>query len=408
MAQVLTSVSTLLISVFILLVGHGLQLTVAPLYAADIGWSNSTISFLGSAYYAGFVLGCLTIPRLVSKVGHIRVFSVMTGAATGALLVLSLTDSTFVWMAARVITGWTLAGLYMVIESWLNERATPENRGLVLGLYSAITLGAICVGQLLVGFQLGFLQLIALAALLLATGAIPVGLTRSPAPEPIPKMSFNFKGVYQASHVAVVGVFLVGLVTSGIWALGPIIAQAQGLNQQQVGYFMAITILGGAMFQLPLGRLSDSRDRRQVVVLAAFTGAIVAQLAILFAGINTVVLFTMMFIFGGMTLPLYAILLAHVNDNTTLPKIQVGTVILLSHSIGAVIGPLLLSLIIDLSSNALFYFAEAVLLILAGWTWWRLGHHVVEAEHFEPFVSVPKTTQGAIEAFDELSTETSS
>lgn len=402
MTQVLTSVSTLLISVFILLVGHGLQMTIAPIYAAELGWTNGYISYLGSAYYAGFVLGCLTIPKLVTKVGHIRVFAVMTGAATGALLVLSLTDSAAVWMGARLITGWTLAGLYMVIESWLNERATPENRGVVLGLYSAITLGAICIGQVMIGFPFNFLQLIALAALLLAVGAIPVGLTRSPAPEPIPKMSFDFKGVYKASHVAVIGVFMVGLVTSGIWALGPIIAKAQGLDQQQIGFFMAMTIIGGAVCQMPLGRMSDSRDRRHVIVLAAFTGAIVAQLAIFFAEINHLVLFTMMFIFGGMTLPLYAILLAHANDNTTLPRIQVGSVILLSHSIGAVIGPLLLSVVIDLSPNALFYFSEAVLLILAGWTWWRIYHHVSEGEHFEPFVSVPKTTQGAIEAFEEL------
>jgi len=402
MTQVLYSISTLLISVFIILVGHGLQLTIAPLYASQLGWSNSNISYLGSAYYLGFVLGCLTIPKLVAKVGHIRVFAVMTGAATGALLVLSLFDNAGIWISARLITGWTLAGLYMVIESWLNERATPENRGMVLGIYSAITLVAICIGQIMIGFPFNYLQLIALAAMLLAVGAIPVGLTRSPAPAPIPAMSFNLKGVYKASHVAVIGVFMVGLVTSGIWALGPIIAQSQGLDQQQIGYFMAITVMGGAICQLPLGRMSDRRDRRQVIVVAAFAGAIVAQLAILYSGINDTVLFTLMFIFGGMTLPLYSVLLAHANDNTELPLIQVGSVILLCHSVGAVIGPLLLSLFIDYSPLAMFYFAEAVLLILAGWTWWRILSHRVEAKHFEPFVDLPKTTQGALEAYDEL------
>ncbi|MFT4797487.1 MAG: MFS family permease [Sulfitobacter sp.] len=402
MTQVLYSISTLLISVFIILVGHGLQLTIAPLYASQLGWSNSTISYLGSAYYLGFALGCLTIPKLVAKVGHIRVFSVMAGAATGALLTLSLVDNVSIWISARLITGWTLAGLYMVIESWLNERATPENRGLVLSIYSALTLGAICIGQIMIGFPFNYLQLIALAAILLAVGAIPVGLTQSPAPKPIPSISFNFKGVYKASHVAVVGVFLVGLVTSGIWALGPIIAQSQGLDQHQIGYFMAITVIGGAICQLPLGRMSDRRDRRQVIVVAAFAGAIVAQLAILYSGINAIVLFTLMFIFGGMTLPLYSILLAHANDNTELPLMQVGSVILLCHSVGAVIGPLLLSLFIGYSPLAMFYFAETVLLILAGWTWWRIHSHRADAKHFEPFVDLPRTTQGAIEAYDEL------
>jgi MFS family permease len=288
-----------------------------------------------------------------------------------------------------------------VIESWLNERSTPENRGLVLSIYSAITLGALCVGQLLIGYSDSFLVLIALAAMLLASGAIPVGLTRSPAPEPIPTMSFNLREVYEASHVAVVGVFMVGLVTSGIWTLGPIIAQSQGLTQSEVGIFMAITILGGAAFQLPLGRMSDRRDRRQVVILAAFTGAIVAQLAILFSGIHQYVLFGLMFVFGGATLPLYSILLAHANDNSRLPLIQVGSVVLLSHSLGAMIGPLLLSLVIDKSALSLFIFAEFVLIILTVWTWWRLVKFPSTADHYEPFVNIPKTTQGAIEAFDE-------
>jgi MFS family permease len=204
----------------------------------------------------------------------------------------------------------------------------------------------------------------------------------------------------------VVGVFLVGMVTSGIWALGPIIGQSQGLTQAEIGVFMAVTIIGGAMFQLPLGRMSDRRDRRQVIVVAAFAGAIVALLAILFSNIDRNVLFFLMFVFGGVTLPLYAILLAHANDNTTLPLIEVGSVVLLSHSMGAVLGPLILSFIIDLTPLALFYFSGAILLILMGWTWWRIAHHTSTGDYFEPFVSVPKTTQGAIEAFGEVASDT--
>ena len=400
MRHTLSPLWALLISVFILLVGHGLQLTIVPMQADNLGWSPVTIGYLGSAYFFGFVVGCITIPRLVSTVGHIRVFAVLTATATISLLSLSLVESPGFWLASRAITGWTLAGLYMVIESWLNERASTENRGLVLSIYTVITLVAIGMGQLMVGFELNATQLIVLGAILLSLGAIPVGLTRSPAPEPIPKITFNLKEVYRASHVAVIGALASGLVTSGFWSLGPVIGKLQGLDPAGIGIFMAITITGGAVLQLPIGRFSDRRDRRQVIAIVALLGALLSQVAILISGFHPYAIYVLMFLFGGLTLPMYSICLAHANDNTRLPLIEVGSVILLVHSVGAMIGPIFVSVILAYTEVALFIVAELILLLLCLWTFWRIKTHKSLGRHYEPFSDVPKTTQGVIEVFE--------
>jgi len=397
MTGVLASVTALLISVAILLVGHGLQLTLVPLYANDLGWSATTIGYVGSAYFAGFVLGCLTIPRLVSRVGHIRVFGVLASVATAALLVLGVFHFPIVWVLARLATGWCFAGLYMVIESWLNERTGEDHRGGVLSVYTVITLVAMCVGQAFIGVDLEYLQLAMLGAVLISLGTIPVGLTRSAAPDPIPAVSFRLRDVYRASHVAVVGAFLGGFMTGGFWSLGPLVATAQGLEAEQIGLFMAVTILGGAVFQLPIGRLSDHMDRRLVILGVGLMGLAACILAPMAVESSRYGLFFVMFVFGGTSFPLYSLCLAHANDNTELPLMDVGSVILLMNSAGSVLGPLAVARLLGYTPFGLFVIGGIMMALLAIWTGWRMGIHRVPREFFEPFLNLPRTSHNVIE-----------
>ena len=274
MTGLLISVTALLASVAILLLGHGLQLTLVPLYAVSLDWAPELIGYTGSSYFLGFVVGCLTVPRLVARVGHIRVFAVLIAAATAALLFIGLVDQFWFWMLSRAVSGWAFAGVYMVIESWLNEKTAVEHRGSVLSVYIIITLVSICIGQLLVGFELGFPGLFMLAAALLVLGVVPIGLTSSSLPGPIPVVQFRLARVVAASQVAMVGAFFGGLVTGGFWALGPVVASVNGLEKEQIGMFMAVTILGGTVFQYPVGRLSDRVDRRYVIAGLALLGVL--------------------------------------------------------------------------------------------------------------------------------------
>lgn len=152
MTSTLTRVSVLLLAVAILLVGHGLQLTLLPVYAEQLGWSARSIGLTGSTYYLGLVVGCFVVPRVVGGIGHIRTFTVMAALATAALLGAGLLNNLYVWLVLRFVTGFALAGLYMVIESWLSEASPRDKRGTILAVYTMVCLVAMSFGQ---GFMTG-------------------------------------------------------------------------------------------------------------------------------------------------------------------------------------------------------------------------------------------------------------
>jgi len=397
MPTLLKSMFSLLFSAAILLVGHGLQLTVVPLYAISLGWEADLIGYIGSSYFLGFVLGCLTVPRLVARVGHIRVFTVLIALFTSSLLFIGLVDNFVLWLVARCLIGWGIAGIYMVIESWLNDKTSVEYRGSVLSVYTVISLSAICVGQLLVGFDLGYAGLFMLAAALLVLGIVPVGLTRRAAPQPIPAVSFSFRRLFAVSQVAMVGAFFGGLVTGGFWALGPVIADANQLSAGQVGVFMAVTILGGTALQLPVGRLSDRIDRRYVITGLAVVAVLTSITAITLDSRTPEVIYVTMFLLGGLSFPLYSLCLAHANDNTDLSIMEVGSGVLMMNSVGSILGPLIVSFLLGYTHMALFVVSGVALSILACWTLYRIRFHDVAREHYEPFVSMRSTTQEVVE-----------
>jgi MFS family permease len=174
---------------------------------------------------------------------------------------LGISQTLLFWLLARALSGASFSGLYMIIESWLSESATPENRGLVLSIYSVITLLAISAGQMFITLELPLTQLVMVAAILFLLSTLPVGLTNSASPQPLHPVTFKFRKVYNDSRIAIYGALVCGLVTSGFWALGPIIAKALHFEANQISIFMAVTLMGGALLQLPIGRFSDLVDR---------------------------------------------------------------------------------------------------------------------------------------------------
>ena len=327
----------------------------------------------------------------MARVGHIRVFTVLIALFTSSLLFIGLGDNFVLWLVARCLIGWGIAGIYMVIESWLNDKTSVEYRGSVLSVYTVISLSAICVGQLLVGFDLGYAGLFMLAAALLVLGIVPVGLTRRAAPQPIPAVSFSFRRLFAVSQVAMVGAFFGGLVTGGFWALGPVIADANQLSAGQVGVFMAVTILGGTALQLPVGRLSDRIDRRYVITGLAVVAVLTSITAITLDSRTPEVIYVTMFLLGGLSFPLYSLCLAHANDNTGLSIMEVGSGVLMMNSVGSILGPLIVSFLLGYTHMALFVVSGVALSILACWTLYRIRFHDVAREHYEPFVSMRST-----------------
>ncbi|HET7718153.1 MAG TPA: MFS transporter, partial [Bauldia sp.] len=255
-------VTSLLVGVAFLISGHGLQLTLIPLRASIEGWSPFEIGLIGSAYYVGFVAGCLAAPYLILRAGHIRSFAAFVSLCSAVTIFQAVVVAVIPWIVFRLLVGVVFAGLYMVTESWLNDRATNQNRGRIMSAYIAVNFSAITVGQFMVTLAepTSFI-LFALASIMVSLSAIPVALTTSAQPAPLPIARLRPRELYAASPVGIVGVTVVGVANGAFWALAAVYAVGEGLGSNEVAIFTGLATIGGALAQWPAGRISDGVDR---------------------------------------------------------------------------------------------------------------------------------------------------
>lgn len=399
MKKLFIPIASLLISNALFLTGHGLILTILPLRAQLDAFTDTQIALTGSSYFAGFVLGCLVTPYIVRRVGHIRSYAVLASMISALILLFHSFPIFSVWLLLRFLLGTCVSGLHMTIESWLNDRATRETRGTILSVYTMINLGMITLGQQLINVaDPSGGQLFAIASILLSLAIVPVSLTITLAPAPMQAVKLNLPKLWRLSHVGMGGAMCSGLVTGAFWALGPIYARGVGLDAAGLSLFMSAVVVGGAIFQLPLGRLSDHFDRRLVLFFSALAGAGVSLLLAFFGG--GMLSLPLALLWGGSVMTLYAICLAHASDSATPDDfVMVGSGILFVLGICSAIGAPLASLIMSLvGPGGLFVYSAVCLLLFAVGISLRRKTHVLPAvDATEPFIPIAETTPIAFE-----------
>ncbi|MEQ8314805.1 MAG: MFS transporter [Gammaproteobacteria bacterium] len=363
MIRSLFKLSSLLLGVALLLTGHGLQLAIVPLRSELMGWTATQVGMLSSIYFIGFVIGCFSVPRIVARIGHIRAFASLTTIMTASILIFPIADFLPAWMLLRMLTGIAIAGLYLVIESWLNEQVGKEERGGVLAAYTVIVLAGLACGQLLLNLApVEGDRLFMLAAIYIVLAALPVCLTGSSHPRAIPQASFSPMLVIKTSRAATTGSVVSGMVSGAIYGLGPLFGLQIGMEVMAISFMMSLAITGGALSQLPLGRMSDKIDRRIILLICMLAGAGVSILALIMP-VSTVP--AIMFLFGAAVLPIYAISLALANDNAGDGQfLEIGTGLLMMNALGSIVGPLLASQLIDRLGPEYFFVYQLVVLIL--------------------------------------------
>jgi len=396
MGGVIRTITALLLASSILIAGNGLQNQLLAIRANLEGFPLHLIGMLLSVYSAGFILGCRYAPVLVKRVGHIRTFTALASLASAAALIHVIFVSPFVWIALRVVTGFALAGLQMIIESWINERATNETRGRVLSVYRIIDLGATTVGQLLltIADPMGF-ALFALVSILVSLALVPVALTTATAPQPIATAKLDIAKLYRVSPLAAVGSFSVGLANGAFWAMGAVYVQQIGYDITAVAVFMSAVVVAGAVAQWPLGYLSDRIDRRWVIVsvsaLCAVSGAYLAAAG----GRSFVELISGGIAFGLFAMPLFGLSVAHANDRAQPDEyIETNGGLFLLYGVGAVAGPILGPTVMSAASpGALFLYTSGVYALLTAFGLLRVmqRERAPKADR-EAYVAVPRTS----------------
>ena len=397
----LWSLSTLFLGVGLLLVGVGLLFSVLGLRAGVAQFSSITLGLVTSAYYAGFVAGTFACPILIRKVGHIRAFAAMASLASTMPILHALWIDPWFWGVLRFITGVCMVGLYIVIESWLNALAPNALRGRLFAVYMAVNFVALALGQwlILVGDRLGFVPF-AMVSVMFSFALLPVTMTKVDEPAPVQAPKFSLRSLYDASPLGMAAAVASGLITGAFYGMGTVFGKAAGFSDAGVASFMAAAILGGAIFQWPVGIFSDRHDRRVVLLWVCVLGAGVTLLGFVLAHYAVDALLPLALVFGGLIFSMYGLGVAHVNDvidSSRLVEFTGG--LLLLHGVGAAIGPVLAGTVMDVAGpSSLMLFYAAVMGAMALYTVKRLRYFPpVPAEQKADFVAMGGGSQAVLQ-----------
>ncbi len=372
----LTSIAALMLSTLLMMTGLGLMNYLVPLRSLAEGWSTVTVSVIATAYTLGFTLSCIVTPVLVRRVGHVRVFGALITLLTVSILFSALLVEVYAWFAFRALAGFAIAGSYLIIESWLNERVTNDNRGAVFSVYMITCLLGSIGGQYLVPLgdpkEMG---LFVACGIVFSLALLPTMLSTAPSPAPIAEARFDLARLYRRSPIAFVGSLLAGAL-SGTWgSLGGVYSQAIGMDATGGATLLAAVLAGGALAQMPIGRISDRIDRRLVMIACGLFGVAASLAMAAFGALGVIAACIAGFFVGAVLYPVYALNAAHAADMAEPGEyVTVSGGVMILYGMGTVTGPLIGgSLMQALGPVGLVWFLAFIFAVYAGYAAWRMG-----------------------------------
>jgi len=356
MRQTLQSSWPLFLGLTLLMIGSGLQGTLLGVRATIEGFGTTTTGMIMSLYYAGYVAGSVFGPRLVSAVGHIRVFAAMASLASITSLLHGMFVDPIFWGLIRILTGFSFAALYIVVESWMNDIATKKNRGKILALYLLTFYGAMMAGQYLLNFAAPeTIELFVLASVLVSIALLPISLSTRPAPDFQAPVRLKIPELYRISPLGVGAVAMSGMGTGIFFTIAPVYAMNAGMAIAGLAVFMMVFNLGGALFQLPLGALSDRFGRRMIIILVAAATALLSLACFALAD-TPLYLYIALLLFGGFSLSIYPIAAAYTNDHLEREQyVSASASLILIGGAASFLGPMSAALVMSLFGNDAFF-----------------------------------------------------
>ena len=390
----------------ILMIAHGFQGNLLGVRAVIEDFNFLATGAMMSGYFVGYFAGANLVPKLVGKVGHIRVFAAFASMASLSILVHAVFVDPIVWTLARFVTGFSLVGIFIVMESWLNDRANNRTRGQLLSIYMFITLMGFSLGTLLLNFSSPEkYEPFILVSLLLSFALIPILLTKRKAPK-FRKLGYiDVKGLYKTSPLATVSMFCTGIIHSALFSLGAVYAATMNFTIFEISLLLFLVTVSGGIFQWPIGYYSDRSDRRIIIIFCTFFAAIFCFLSILSSGtslenmylasnlgVDKIMFFVYVSLYAGMAIPLFTLNLAYVNDYIPKEKFvaaEVGMQIIFG--MGAMTGPLLCSLLMSkFGSNGFFIHLLFFHLVIGAFGLFRITKRTYKDNPESTFSPLPR------------------
>lgn len=376
----------------LIMVGNGLIGVLIGVRSELEGFNTTTTGLIMAAYFGGFLAGSHFTPRIMARVGHIRVFSGLASLVAAAALIHAVWVVPFAWVILRLVFGFAMAGLYIVVESWLNEMVTNENRGRVMALYMVVAMGGLALGQVTLSMGSPLEQtLFLMAGALMAVAIAPVTLSINTAPEFLLPPPVKPREIWEVAPVGVITAIGAGIANGALLGMAGVYATQVGLSNARTGIFVGAAALGSVLFQWPIGYLSDRMDRRRAIFGVTIAATVVAVVAL---GVETqsFLLIVVMLLLGGFSFPLYSLALSHVVDVLPAGRAVTGSVaIVFLTGVGAIFGPLLASVMMTAMGPGGFFWS--IILIhgsIGAFGVYRIVKRpVLAGVEPQPYISVP-------------------
>ena len=411
MIQVLASAWPLLLGIGLLMIGNGLQGTLLGVRGEIEGFSTLEMSFVMSAYFIGFLGGSSRAPTMIRRVGHVRVFAALASLISAVIILFPALTEPVAWFIGRVILGFCFSGVYVTAESWLNNAADNEHRGKALSLYVVVQMIGIVTAQglLLVADPAGYNTFI-IASVLISISFAPILLSISPTPAFDTTQKMSLRELFTLSPLGCVGMFLLGGIFSAMFGMSAVYGAQAGLTLGQISIFVAMFYASAMIVQYPLGWLSDRMERRTLILAVSVIGTL-GGLVGMALGSHYYALLGAAFIIGGMSNPLYSLLVAHTNDfleHEDMAAASGGLVFI--NGLGAVAGPMITGWLMGpkvLGPPGFFLFLALLLGALAVYSGFRMTRRAaIPVEDTGSWASVsPILTPVAMEVAQEVAIE---
>ncbi|RID93564.1 MFS transporter [Gemmobacter lutimaris] len=374
MPNVIASSWPLLMGVMLLMVGNGMQGTLLGIRGTMEGFRTYELSIVMSAYFAGFLFGSLTVPDMIRRVGHVRVFAALGSAISAVLVLYPVAPDWIVWALLRVLIGFSFCGVYITAESWLNNTATNETRGQALSAYMIVQMIGIISAQILMNVASPeSFTLFVIPSVLVSLAFMPILLTVTQTPTFESNKRLSFPKLWRISPLGCIGMMLTGGIFSAMFGMASVWGAKSGLSVQEISIFVGAMYVGGLILQYPIGWLSDRRDRRGLILWLAAAAAAIMALAAVFA-LPFVGLIAVAMVLGGIANPLYSLLIAYTNDFLTKDDMAAASSgLLFLNGLGAIFGPLLTGWMMEvIGPRGFFLFIGLNFFGLAAYAGWRM------------------------------------
>ena len=403
MDKILKNSWALFLGMGFIMMAYGFQGSLLGVRAVQEEFSLTSTGFMMSGYFVGYFIGAATIPNIISRVGHIRVFAAFASLASLVILVHSIIINPFIWFLLRVMTGISMVCIYTVAESWLNDRSSNKNRGSVLSIYMVILYGTMGIGMFLLNFSSPKnFQPFILVSVITSAALIPILLTKKKPPTFKRIQAMSIKNLYEASPLGFVSSFFYGTIQSALFTLLAVYASSMNFTILEISIVTFLLAVSGAIAQFPVGKLSDIYDRRKVLVISSFGASIFAIIAILVSrqmylpeGLATSKTWFYIFfiLFSFCSLPMFSLILAHTNDNISKENfVAAGAGLQFLFGLGAMSGPFLCSIFMDLvGPNGFFIFLFFFHSIIGLFGIYRMGVRQTIENPDSQFVAMPQT-----------------